>query len=202
MVIRSFQKPLERLVAESVMIEAGGADLIMNSKSEWGASRIPRLTLEVGERVTQVDFKGRKQEVRRINQHQPPTKPAILQPLETGAKSKEEPMENNINKVSQVSDTDSSQEEVPCTTSQREEVSTEVPNNSNGTKRMNEHETVEPQPKRQRVMTSWLPSTPDSRNQVRTARSRTKMIPDVQPSSRQTPLQLWLASAVRTRQPL
>ena len=41
----------------------------MNSKGEWGSSKIPRLTIEVGEVVKQTDFKGKKQPIRTINQY-------------------------------------------------------------------------------------------------------------------------------------
>ena len=40
----------------------------MNSKSEWGGSRIPRLTLEVGERVHQEEYRGKGQASRKLHQ--------------------------------------------------------------------------------------------------------------------------------------
>ena len=64
--LRTFQTPLARMIAESVTIDQSEADIIINSKSEWGSSRIPRLVIEVGQKVNQEDFKGRKQETRRI----------------------------------------------------------------------------------------------------------------------------------------
>ena len=66
-ILKSFRKPLERMIAESVEIEKGSADVVMNSKGEWGGSRIPRITIEVGEKVLTEDFRGRKQGRRKAN---------------------------------------------------------------------------------------------------------------------------------------
>ena len=52
---------LRSLNTSDMYIEACDADLVMNSKSEWGSSRLPRLTLEVDEAVQQEDFRGAKQ---------------------------------------------------------------------------------------------------------------------------------------------
>ena len=66
---RSFLKPLQRQIAEAVTIERGAnnADLMLNSKAEWGHSKIPRLTVEVGPKVAQADFRGRTQDSRRLD---------------------------------------------------------------------------------------------------------------------------------------
>ena len=64
--LRTFRTPLARLIAEAVMIEQSEADVVINSKSEWGSSRIPRLTLEVGQTVKQEDFRGKAQPARRL----------------------------------------------------------------------------------------------------------------------------------------
>ena len=66
-IMRTFRKPLERMIAEAIEIEAGKYDVTMNSKGEWGSSRLPRLTIEVCDKVSQEDFRGRNQGVRRIN---------------------------------------------------------------------------------------------------------------------------------------
>ena len=70
-ILRSFQKPLERLIAESVEIASGGADYVMNSKGEWGASTIPRLTIEIGDKTKQDDYRGKLQGVRKLYQSNP-----------------------------------------------------------------------------------------------------------------------------------
>ena len=49
--VKSHQRPLQRQVHESVEISRSVADKVMNSKGEWGGSKIPRINLEVGERV-------------------------------------------------------------------------------------------------------------------------------------------------------
>ena len=69
-ILRSFKTPLARLIAESVAIEACEAGIVMNSKGEWGSSRIPRLALEVGEVVRQEDYRGTSQASRKISQPQ------------------------------------------------------------------------------------------------------------------------------------
>ena len=67
--LRSFTSPLARLVVEAVSIEISSADVIINSKAEWGSTRIPRLAIEVGERVRQEDHRGKAQGPRRIVHH-------------------------------------------------------------------------------------------------------------------------------------
>ena len=73
LVTRSFLRPLQRQVAESVSIEGGAddADQMLNSKAEWGGSKIPRITMEVGARVQQEDYRGGDQPKRRIEANHP-----------------------------------------------------------------------------------------------------------------------------------
>ena len=50
-VARSFMTALERTVAQAVTIFSNDFDEILNSKSEWGYPRIPRLMVEVGDQL-------------------------------------------------------------------------------------------------------------------------------------------------------
>ena len=43
-----YKKPLARQIREGVEIEMSGA-VLMNSKSEWNGSKIPRIVIEAGE---------------------------------------------------------------------------------------------------------------------------------------------------------
>ena len=65
-VIRSFRTALERTVAQAVTIFSNDYDEILNSKSEWGYPRIPRLMVEVGDKI---------QEAQPSNQGPPATQP-------------------------------------------------------------------------------------------------------------------------------
>ena len=47
-------------------ILSGEADMILNSKGEWNGSIIPRLTLEIGSKVIQKEYRGKGQEDRMI----------------------------------------------------------------------------------------------------------------------------------------
>ena len=47
-VLRTFSRPLERQIDESVRIKDSMADFIMNSGSEWRGDRIPRASFQVG----------------------------------------------------------------------------------------------------------------------------------------------------------
>ena len=58
------QTAFERQIAESVHITHGKRDITLNSKAEWMGSSIPRLTIEVKDRVMQVDHDGSKLEPR------------------------------------------------------------------------------------------------------------------------------------------
>ena len=53
--MRSFKTPLQRLVAQSVTIQRVKADCILNSKSEWGSSRIPHLRVEVRDKQMEAE---------------------------------------------------------------------------------------------------------------------------------------------------
>ena len=48
-VVESHRSPMSRQIHEGVEIENNGADIIMNSKSEWNNSKIPRIIIESGE---------------------------------------------------------------------------------------------------------------------------------------------------------
>ena len=61
------------------------ADIIVNSKSEWGSTRIPRLAIEVGEHVTQEVHRGRNQGKRRLHQHTGAYKPILQEDLTSPA---------------------------------------------------------------------------------------------------------------------
>ena len=50
-VIEKHKSPLTRQVHEGVEIETNGADIILNSKSEWNGSRLPRIVIECGEEL-------------------------------------------------------------------------------------------------------------------------------------------------------
>ena len=47
----SFKKPLSRQIREGVELEMSVATMVMNSKSEWNHSRIPRIVIETGEEL-------------------------------------------------------------------------------------------------------------------------------------------------------
>ena len=47
-----------RQVHESVLITHGDRDIILNSKSEWMGESLPRLLIEVQEKVKQIDYDG------------------------------------------------------------------------------------------------------------------------------------------------
>ena len=50
-VMEKHRSALTRQVQEGVELEMNMADLIMNSKSEWNYSRIPRIFVELGEEI-------------------------------------------------------------------------------------------------------------------------------------------------------
>ena len=54
----SHRTPLTRQIQESVKIENSTANILMNSKSEYNGSRIPRVVIEVGSRVETEDWPG------------------------------------------------------------------------------------------------------------------------------------------------
>ena len=64
---RKFLKALQRQVAEAVAIGNSGADIILNSKSEWNSQPIPRVITETANKTSQHDHQGRIQKRMRIN---------------------------------------------------------------------------------------------------------------------------------------
>ena len=48
----------DRQISESVAISNGKRDQILNSKSEWMGEALPRLAIEVRNKVRQVDYDG------------------------------------------------------------------------------------------------------------------------------------------------
>ena len=48
-IIEKHRSPLTRQIHEGVALEINKADIILNSKSEWNHSRLPRIVIEVGE---------------------------------------------------------------------------------------------------------------------------------------------------------
>ena len=64
-IVRKHKSPLTRQIHESVAIENSSAKILMNSKSEYNGSKIPRIVVEVGDQVDTEDWGGkasRKQE--------------------------------------------------------------------------------------------------------------------------------------------
>ena len=49
---KSFRKPLSRQIREGVELEMSKASIVMNSKAEWNHSKIPRIVIETGEKIT------------------------------------------------------------------------------------------------------------------------------------------------------
>ena len=49
---------MSRQIHESCAIEESKADIIMNSKNEWNGSRMPRIKVEVGDKVITGEFRG------------------------------------------------------------------------------------------------------------------------------------------------
>ena len=54
----TFRKPLARQIREGVELEMSTANCIMNSKSEWNHSPIPRIIIETGEEQTGYEDSG------------------------------------------------------------------------------------------------------------------------------------------------
>ena len=57
-VIETHRTPLSRQIHEGVAIETNQADIIMNSKTEWNQSRLPRIMIESGEEVLEDEESG------------------------------------------------------------------------------------------------------------------------------------------------
>ena len=62
-VLRQHKKPLGRQIQEAVEIESSTADIILNSKGEFNTCKLPRITLEVGERILATDYNGQQQPI-------------------------------------------------------------------------------------------------------------------------------------------
>ena len=54
----TFRKPLARQIREGVELEMSQATIVMNSKSEWNNSRIPRIIIETGETIKEDQESG------------------------------------------------------------------------------------------------------------------------------------------------
>ena len=61
-VVRGHKTPLSRQIHESIEIENSKADFLMNSKGEYNGSRIPRIVIEVGDKVETEDWPGQEKE--------------------------------------------------------------------------------------------------------------------------------------------
>ena len=57
-VVRGHKTPLTRQIQESVEIESSSANIVMNSKCEYNGSRIPRIVIEVGDRLETESWPG------------------------------------------------------------------------------------------------------------------------------------------------
>ena len=58
-ILKRHQTPFDRMITESVVITHGQRDHTMNSKKEYMGESLPRLTVEVKDRVYQVDHNGK-----------------------------------------------------------------------------------------------------------------------------------------------
>ena len=56
--IEGHRNPLERQIHEGVQLEIHKADLLMNSKSEWNGSKIPRIVIETGDDLEEDELSG------------------------------------------------------------------------------------------------------------------------------------------------
>ena len=76
----SFPKPLVRQIREGVEIEMSRGTL-MNSKSEWNNSRIPRIVIETGEKLEeeQESGLGRQGEKQKVNGKSQVGRPHIIE---------------------------------------------------------------------------------------------------------------------------
>ena len=50
-VVKKHKTPLERQITESILIENSKADILLNKKSKWNGSKIPRIRVEVARRI-------------------------------------------------------------------------------------------------------------------------------------------------------
>ena len=61
-VLRRHKVPLSRQLHEATEIELSTDKIIMNSKGEYNGVKVPRVTIEVGNRVLIKDFRGQEQQ--------------------------------------------------------------------------------------------------------------------------------------------
>ena len=57
-VVERHKSPLSRQIHEGVELEMNSAGIILNSKSEWNHSKIPRIRIEVGEETEEDNSSG------------------------------------------------------------------------------------------------------------------------------------------------
>ena len=57
-VVEQHRSPLTRQIHEGVELECNKADVVMNSKTEWNHSKIPRIMIEVGDKVEEDTMSG------------------------------------------------------------------------------------------------------------------------------------------------
>ena len=57
-VLRSHKHPLSRQIQEATEIQCSKFSIIMNNKSEWNSQKIPRITIEVGDRIITEEYRG------------------------------------------------------------------------------------------------------------------------------------------------
>merc|ERR1711888_510746 len=50
-IVEGHRTPLDRQIHEGVEIDTNGAEIIMNSKGEWGHCMIPRVVIEIGDTI-------------------------------------------------------------------------------------------------------------------------------------------------------
>ena len=62
-VIRSHRTPLTRQIHESVEIENSSANILMNSKGEYNGSKIPRIVIEVGDKLENEEWPGQEKKI-------------------------------------------------------------------------------------------------------------------------------------------
>ena len=67
-VIKNYQRPLQRQIGEAVRIRNVECDYLLNSKNEWNGQKLPRIVIEVKDKVEQVEYQGTKQKKRRLEQ--------------------------------------------------------------------------------------------------------------------------------------
>ena len=65
-VVERHRSPMSRQIHEGVELEACKAQIVMNSKSEWNHSKIPRIVIEVGEDMEQDNTNGMSRTVGEI----------------------------------------------------------------------------------------------------------------------------------------